>query len=41
MAKYRNVRNSRELDLLIESLVKDVEGKVYLFFFDEMSVGIN
>lgn len=38
MAKYRNVRNSRELDLLIESLVKDVEGKVYLFFDEIQNV---
>ena len=31
-AKYRNVSNARELDLLIASLIEDIEGKVYLFF---------
>ena len=31
-AKYRNVSNARELDLLIESIIGDIVGKVYLFF---------
>ncbi len=37
-AKYRNVSNARELDLLIESLVENVEGKVYLFFDEIQNV---
>ena len=37
-AKYRNVSNARELDLLIESLVENVEGKIYLFFDEIQNV---
>ena len=37
-AKYRNVKNSRELDLLIESLVKDIEGRFYIFFDEVQNV---
>ena len=37
-AKYRNVSNARELDLLIESLVENVDGKVYLFFDEIQNV---
>lgn len=37
-AKYRNVSNARELDLLIESLVEDIEGRVYLFFDEIQNV---
>ncbi|WP_458454583.1 ATP-binding protein [Methanobrevibacter sp.] len=37
-AKYRNVSNARELDLLIESLVGNIEGKVYLFFDEIQNV---
>ena len=32
---YNSIDNTRELDLLTESLTKDVEGKIY-FFFDEI-----
>ena len=32
---YNKVENTRELDLLIENLVKDISGKIY-FFFDEI-----
>ena len=37
-AKYRNVKDSRELDLLIESLVKDIEGRFYIFFDEVQNV---
>ena len=37
-AKYRNVSNARELDLLIASLIEDIEGKVYLFFDEIQNV---
>ena len=37
-AKYRNVSNARELDLLIASLTSDIEGKVYLFFDEIQNV---
>ncbi|MBE6493978.1 MAG: ATP-binding protein [Methanosphaera stadtmanae] len=37
-AKYRNVSNARELDLLIESLIENIEGKVYLFFDEIQNV---
>ncbi|WP_458406235.1 ATP-binding protein [Methanobrevibacter sp.] len=37
-AKYRNVSNASELDLLIESLVGNIEGKVYLFFDEIQNV---
>jgi hypothetical protein len=37
-AKYRNVSNARELDLLIESLVENVDGKIYLFFDEIQNV---
>lgn len=37
-AKYRNVKNSRELDLLIKSLIENINGKVYLFFDEIQNV---
>ena len=37
-AKYRNVSNARELDLLIESLIENIEGKAYLFFDEVQNV---
>ena len=37
-AKYRNVSNARELDLLIESILENIEGKVYLFFDEIQNV---
>ena len=37
-AKYRNVSNARELDLLIDNLVGNIEGKVYLFFDEIQNV---
>ena len=37
-AKYRNASNARELDLLIESLVENVDGKIYLFFDEIQNV---
>ena len=37
-AKYRNVRNARELDLLIESLVENIDGRIYLFFDEIQNV---
>ena len=37
-AKYRNVSNARELDLLIESLIENIEGKAYLFFDEIQNV---
>ena len=37
-AKYRNVSNARELDLLIESLIEKIEGKVYLLFDEVQNV---
>lgn len=37
-AKYRNVLNPRELDLLVRDLTKDIEGKIYLFFDEIQNV---
>lgn len=37
-AKYRNVSNPRELDLLVRDLTKDIEGKIYLFFDEIQNV---
>lgn len=37
-AKYRNVANARELDLLIESLVENIDGRVYMFFDEIQNV---
>lgn len=32
MPLYNHIENTRELDLLVADLVKDIEGKLYLFF---------
>lgn len=37
-AKYRNVSNPREFDLLVRDLTKDIEGKIYLFFDEIQNV---
>lgn len=37
-AKYRNVSNPRELDLLVEDLTKGIEGKIYMFFDEIQNV---
>ena len=37
-AKYRNVSNPRELDLLVEDLTKDINGKIYMFFDEIQNV---
>ena len=37
-AKYRNVSNPRELDLLIEDLTKNINGKIYMFFDEIQNV---
>ncbi|WP_407424105.1 ATP-binding protein [Methanobrevibacter sp.] len=37
-AKYRNVSNPRELDLLVSDLTKDIEGKIYMFFDEIQNV---
>ena len=37
-AKYRNVSNPRELDLLVSELTKDMEGKIYMFFDEIQNV---
>ena len=36
-AKYRNVSNPHEFDLLIGDLTKDINGKIYMFF-DEIQM---
>ena len=37
-AKYRNVSNPRELDLLVSDLTKDINGKIYMFFDEIQNV---
>lgn len=37
-AKYRNVSNARELDLLIASMVENIDGRIYLFFDEIQNV---
>jgi hypothetical protein len=37
-AKYRNVSNPRELDLLVSDLTKDIDGKIYMFFDEIQNV---
>ena len=37
-AKYRNVSNPRELDLLVESLTEGITGKIYMFFDEIQNV---
>jgi hypothetical protein len=37
-AKYRNVSNPRELDLLVSELTKDMDGKIYMFFDEIQNV---
>ncbi|WP_296894083.1 ATP-binding protein [uncultured Methanobrevibacter sp.] len=37
-AKYRNVSNPRELDLLVRDLTKDMNGKIYMFFDEIQNV---
>jgi len=37
-AKYRNVSNPRELDLLVGDLTKDINGKIYMFFDEIQNV---
>lgn len=37
-AKYRNVSNPRELDLLVRDLTKDIDGKIYMFFDEIQNV---
>ena len=37
-AKYRNVSNPRELDLLIKDLTKNIDGKIYMFFDEIQNV---
>ena len=37
-AKYRNVSNPREFDLLIGDLTKDINGKIYMFFDEIQNV---
>ena len=37
-AKYRNVSNPRELDLLVSELTKDMNGKIYMFFDEIQNV---
>ena len=37
-AKYRNVSNPRELDLLVSDLTKDIKGKIYMFFDEIQNV---
>ena len=37
-AKYRNVSNPRELDLLVAELTKDMNGKIYMFFDEIQNV---
>lgn len=37
-AKYRNVSNPRELDLLVEDLTKGIDGKIYMFFDEIQNV---
>ncbi|MBQ9025811.1 MAG: ATP-binding protein [Methanobrevibacter sp.] len=37
-AKYRNVSNPRELDLLVKDLTKNITGKIYMFFDEIQNV---
>ena len=37
-AKYRNVSNPRELDLLVRDLTKEINGKIYMFFDEIQNV---
>ena len=37
-AKYRNVSNPRELDLLVDDLTKGIDGKIYMFFDEIQNV---
>ena len=37
-AKYRNVSNPRELDLLVSNLTKGIDGKIYMFFDEIQNV---
>ncbi len=37
-AKYRNVSNPRELDLLVENLTEGITGKIYMFFDEIQNV---
>ncbi|WP_407378966.1 ATP-binding protein [Methanobrevibacter sp.] len=37
-AKYRNVSNPRELDLLVSDLTKDINGRIYMFFDEIQNV---
>ena len=37
-AKFRNVSNPRELDLLVRDLTKDINGKIYMFFDEIQNV---
>ena len=37
-AKYRNVSNPRELDLLVSDLTKGIDGKIYMFFDEIQNV---
>ena len=37
-AKYRNVSNPHELDLLVRDLTKDIDGKIYMFFDEIQNV---
>ena len=37
-AKYRNVSNPRELDLLVSDLTKEIDGKIYMFFDEIQNV---
>ena len=37
-AKYRNVSNPRELDLLVRDSTKDMKGKIYMFFDEIQNV---
>ena len=37
-AKYRNVSNPHELDLLVNDLTKDINGKIYMFFDEIQNV---
>ena len=37
-ARYRNVSNPRELDLLVKDLTKDITGRIYMFFDEIQNV---
>ena len=40
-AKYRNVSNPRELDLLVRDLTKEINGKIYMFFDEIQNVRVD